>query len=477
MKLGTSIAILMAILFPLFSSNKAFAQNNEHYRNIGVLYENKNLNNVMTEAETKLLSGAIGFSYYKELKHEKIDCTSMSYRTRIRFKGIENNSQTAYLEPSIKAGILQFGGYTLVDKYDQSYKSIDIIKPQLTFKVNFSKNTSLIASSNAIFADKKFDSGEFKVNWYYNKDIGKKWALDNNINFDFLTLNPNRYFFLDNAFIIDGKTGVSNKKFRFYGGYSYVQDDETSKQFTAGLSTNIAGLELNYEHSYSRNKDLNEDVVRVGSGLVKAVFGSRDKHPFFGVSLLLDNSNKLKDFYKLRGFNSSSSTPRKALESMENIQYGNGKIVPRTPAETQKNGSGDCDELADLLAYKIRSLGYDSYVVDYFVNNSEIGHSIALFKTKDNFFVVDDNKFYKINAPENTDLKDIVKEAFIQTGKSLSLPIYKGDAIEYYAWEVSKDPNQPYWKNGLKSYDNIEEEKSLFGLSERGVRTLMGNNF
>ena len=477
MKFGANIAILMAVLFPLFAGHKTFAQNHEHYRNIGVLYQNKNLDNIMVAAETNLLSGAIGFNYYKELKHEKIDCTSMSYRKQIGFKGMENNDQNGYIEPSIKAGIIQFDGYTYVDKYDPTYKPIYIIKPQLTFKVNFSKNASLKAATNAIFADNEFDSGEFTIDWVHNKDIGKKWTLSNNIGVDLLTLNPNRYFFLNNAFVIDGKTEIHNNKFGLYGGYSYTEDDETSRQFTAGLTADIAGLKLNYEHSYSKNKDLNEDLVGVGSGSLKAVVGERNKHPFFGLSLSLDNSNNIQDLYKLRGFNSSPSTPRKALESMENIQYGEGEISPRTPAETEKNGKGDCDELADLLAYKIRTLGYDAYVIDYFVNNNNVGHGIALFKTKDDFFVVDNNKYYKINAPKNADLKDVIEEAFRQTGKSLSLPVYEGNGIEYYAWEVPKDPNQKYWKDGLKAYNDIKVKRSSFGLPERGIRTLMGNNF
>lgn len=352
----------------------------------------------------------------------------------------------------------------------------------------------------------------------HTSNLSKKIIWHNKLSHNAISLNKERYFFVDkkieqkatmalgyngDRFKIIGlltaesikddgsmiktraglKIALSDWLLKSYIEKSITNNNARSNQYFASVRKNFKkfALELFYSHKKSKKPWLGENDNFIGFALG---FGLGKSHDI--TKLMEDDlSNYEKDnFYNLTAykdhklaFNESTeqlNNIRKINEWISNITYKEGwGWVARSPLDVYSERGGDCDEQANWFSWTAKEHGYKAHVLDYYSGWS--GHGVALLEDKKgNTFVAEYGEVYKINVNKNASLEEKAKAALNQCGNALALVPYENEEVEFFVFDPSKGDYLDAYPGKHHGYMLFKGGKPK---TETGVRILINDRF
>ena len=443
-----------------------------------------------------------------------------------RFSLSKNGRQLLNNDAQIKAGVL-FSKNKIKDR-ERPTQLLLGLKDRIGVPILVGRTSldavlgaELIGASSEKGSGLSIDSYATNAVLDHTSNLSKKIIWHNKLSHNAISLNKNRYFFVDKQIEQKATTalGYDGNKFKIIGLFTAEnrKDDDNIMKTRAGLKIALSdwllksyiekgivnnkaksnqyfvslqkkfnkfALELFYSQKKSKKPWLSEDDNFVGF-----VLGfDLGKSPNITKLMEDDLSNYEKDnFYNLTAYKDYDLSFKENVEQLNNIRKLNEWISNidykseegwevRTPFRVYSKRGGDCDEQANLFSYIAKQHGYKAHILDYSVG--EEGHGIALFEDKKgNTFVAEYGEVYKINVDKNASLEEKAKTALNQCGSALAIVPSENEKMYFFVFEPSKEANSDYFcttSDYRYGHMTFKEEKPK---TERGVRIFINDYF
>lgn len=262
---------------------------------------------------------------------------------------------------------------------------------------------------------------------------------------------------------VNTKSIIMGKNFEGFKLEGYMTKDSLSgKFFGASFKLGLGDFQSNKEDYGHRKED---DIL-----MVPLSFKNSDMDD---LATGLDNLSDIMRWQKQNiRYLPSEDLMRKDREIAPDMYF-------RTADEVYRDKGGDCDELANFMAYLAQKNGYDSYIASFFNRDDPRGaHAIGLVNKGNRVYISDNGYFYAMDVPDGMSIEEKAALAIQKVNKEVLFR--KGETAQFDLDKPSSDPSKiysPYSEVKTFSYETDEENLPGKLMVERGIKSFVGNRF